>query len=238
MTTHVLRHGPTDYSRRYLVNGDPAKPIHLNDDGRRALTRGWRSLPLHQVRTWMASEFPRAQQTANLLMGVPRPELITDARLKELDYGDFEGGPFLEYASWLDGHGADDRPPGSAESQSEGIRRMLTGVLAALDHSGPRVLVAHGLLVSVLLWHRGRTPDQAMPLFFPEAPYVEPIAIPDEELPEIIGTLMNDLEVGAKRCAADTGDVRIFRNGNGSPVATVDSASPSHSQDQKDLPHA
>jgi 2,3-bisphosphoglycerate-dependent phosphoglycerate mutase len=238
MTTYVLRHGPTDYSRHYLVNGDPAKPVHLNADGRRALANGWDSLPLRSVRTWVASAFPRAQQTARLAMGVPGPELITDPRLNELDYGEFEGCPFLEYAAWLDGHGADERPSGSTESQSEAIRRMLTGVLAALDHPGPRVLVAHGLLVSVLLWHRARTPDQVMPLFFHEAPYVEPVAIPDEELPELIGTLTNDLETGAQRRAADTGDGRIFRNGNGSAVATVDSASPSHSKDQKDLPHA
>ncbi|MGW4285438.1 histidine phosphatase family protein [Streptomyces sp. NPDC004673] len=238
MTTYVLRHGPTDYSRHYLVNGDPAKPIHLNEDGRRALARGWTSLPLHSVRTWLASEFPRAQETAKLLMGVPGPELIIDPRLNELDYGEFEGDPFLEYAAWLDGHSADLRPPGGTESQSEGIRRMLAGVLAALNHPGPRVLVGHGLLVSVLLWHRARTPDQAMPLFFPEAPYVEPVAIPDEELPGFIGPLMNDLETGAQRRAVDNGDGRIFRNGKGSAVATVDSASPSHSQDQKDLPHA
>lgn len=167
MTTYVLRHGPTDYSRRYLVNGDPTKPVHLSEDGRRALTKGWNSLPLHKVRTWTASEFPRVQQTAHLLMGVPAPELIIDPQLNELDYGQFEGNPFLDYAAWLDGHGADERPPGSGESQSEGIRRMLTGVLAALDHPGPRVLVAHGLLVSVLLWQRARTPGQAMPLFFP-----------------------------------------------------------------------
>ncbi|MGA5879509.1 histidine phosphatase family protein [Streptomyces cellulosae] len=238
MTTFVLRHGPTDYSRRYLVNGDPAKPIHLNEDGRRALTRGWNSLPLHSVRTWVASEFPRAQQTAKLLMGVPGPKLVIDPLLNELDYGDFEGDPFLEYAAWLDGHGAAERPPGSPESQSEGIRRMLAGVLAALDHPGPRVLVAHGLLVSVLLWHRTRAQGQAMPLFFPEAPYVEPVAISDEELPELIGALINDLEVGGEHGAADTGDGGIFRIGNGSAVATVDSASPSHSQDQKDFPHA
>lgn len=238
MTTYVLRHGPTEYSQRYLVNGDPANPIHLNEDGRPALTKGWSSLPLHRVRTWRASEFLRVQQTANLLMGVPRPTLVTEPRLNELDYGEFEGRPFLEYAAWLDEHGADERPPGSTESQSESIRRMLSGVLASLDHPGPRVVVAHGLLVSVLLWHRARTPDLAIPLFLPEAPCVEPIAIPDEELPALIGTLMKDLECRAQHHAADTGDSGIFRNGNGPAVATVDSASPSHSQDQKDLPHA
>ncbi|MEU2774023.1 histidine phosphatase family protein [Streptomyces sp. NPDC007162] len=239
MTTYILRHGPTDHSRRYLVNGDPAKPIHLNEDGRRALAKGWNSLPLHSVRTWVASEFPRAQQTANLLMGVPGPELIIAPQLNELDYGEFEGNPFLQYAGWLDGHGPDERPPGGTESQSEGIHRMLTGVLAALEHPGPRVLVAHGLLVSVLLWHRARTSGQNMPLFFPEAPYVDPVAIRDEELPGFIGTLMNDLETGGRGRATDTDDCRrIFRNGNGSAIATVDSAFPSHPQDQKDLPHA
>ncbi|MFD7815616.1 histidine phosphatase family protein [Streptomyces sp. NPDC059785] len=238
MTTYVLRHGPTDYSQRYLVNGDPTESVHLNEDGRRALAKGWSSVPLHKVMTWMASEFPRAQQTANLLMGVPGPGLITEPRLNELDYGAFEGGPFLEYAAWLDEHGAGERPPGSAESQTEGIHRMLTGILAALQYPGPRVLVTHGLLVSVLLWHSARTPDQPMPLFFPEAPYVEPVAISDEELPERIRTLMNDLKAGAERRAADATDGRIFRNGDGLAVATVDLASPSHSQDQKDLPHA
>ncbi|MFD7511622.1 histidine phosphatase family protein [Streptomyces sp. NPDC059853] len=238
MTTYVLRHGPTDYSRHYLVNGDPIKPVHLNEDGRRSLGRGWNSLPLHSVETWVASAFPRAQQTANLPMGVPGPELIIDPRLNELDYGDFEGGPFLEYAAWLDEHGASERPPGSTESQIEGVRRMLTSVLAALEHPGPRVLVAHGLLVSVLLWHSTRTPDQPMPLFFPEAPYVEPVAISDEELPERVRTLMKDLRAGAERGAADTSDGRLFRNGDGLAVATVDPASPYHSQVQKDLPHA
>jgi probable phosphoglycerate mutase len=238
MTTYVLRHGPTEYSRRYLVNGDPAEPVHLSEDGRRAVAKGWNSVPLHSVRTWTASAFPRAQQTANLLMGVPGPELIIDPHLNELDYGVFEGKPFLEYAAWLDGHGANERPPGGSESQSEGIHRMLTGVLAALDHPGPRVLVAHGLLISVLLWHRARTPGQAMPLFFPEAPYVEPVAISAEELPAFIGTLMNDLETGTQRRAADTAtsDGRKFRISEGSAVATVDSVS--HSPDQKDLPHA
>jgi probable phosphoglycerate mutase len=238
MTTYVLRHGPTDYSRRYLVNGDPDKPIHLSEDGRLTLTKGWNSLPLHSVSTWMASEFPRAQQSASLLMGVPGPGLIVDPRLNELDYGEFEGNPFLEYAAWLDVHGADELPPGGSESQSEGIHRMLTGVLAAQEHPGPRVLVAHGLLVSVLLWHRARARGETMPLFFPEAPYVEPVAISDEELPEFIGTLMNDLGTGARCHAADSRGGRVFRNGNGSVIATVDSASPSHSQDQKDLPHA
>ncbi|MFI6473981.1 histidine phosphatase family protein [Streptomyces sp. NPDC050516] len=238
MTTYILRHGQTDYSKRYLVNGNPAKPVHLNEEGRNSLSGVWRILPLHSVATWLTSEFPRARQTASLLMGVPSPALVIDARLNELDYGDFEGKPFLEYAAWLDGNGSSRRPPGATESQREGIRRMLTGVLAALEHPGPRVLVGHGLLVSVLLWYRNHTGDEAMPLFFPEAPCLGPVAIHDDELPILITALLDDLDSGILREATGGGDASILRIGEGPAVATVDPVSPSHSPDQKDFPHA
>ncbi|MHB9759910.1 histidine phosphatase family protein [Streptomyces sp. BYX5S] len=236
MTTYVLRHGQTDYSRRYLVNGDPSKPVHLTDEGRQSLNRGWSTLPLHTVSTWLTSEFPRAQQTASLLMGVPLEELVVDPRLNELDYGEFEGRPFLDYAAWLDDAGPDERPAGATESQRDGIRRMLTGLLDVLKHPGPRVLVGHGLLASVLLWHQIRSPTEVMPLFFPEAPYVEPIAIPDDELPDWVTTLLSDLATDVPGGRAERGGADIFRIGEGSAVATVDSVS--HPPDQKDLPHA
>ncbi|MFI0540446.1 histidine phosphatase family protein [Streptomyces sp. WSLK1-3] len=236
MTTYVLRHGQTNYSKRYLVNGDPSQPIHLTEEGRRSLSLGWSTLPLHAVQTWLTSEFPRAQQTASLLMGVPAAELVIDPRLNELDYGEFEGRPFLEYAVWLDGQGPNERPAGGTESQRDGIRRMLTGLLATLERPGPRVLVGHGLLASLLFWHQNRSLREAMPLFFPEAPYVEPIAIPDDELPYWVTALMSDLDRDVPGGRADRGGADIFRIGEGSAVATVDSVS--HQPDQKDLPHA
>ncbi|MFD4242611.1 histidine phosphatase family protein [Streptomyces sp. NPDC058525] len=238
MTTYVLRHGQTNYSKRYLVNGDPTKHIHLNEEGRHSLRRAWTTLPLHSVATWLTSEFPRARQTTSLLMGVPSAGLVVDPRLNELDYGEFESSPFLEYAVWLDTHGSGERPPGASESQREGIRRMLAGVLGALERPGPRVLVGHGLLVSVLLWYRDRAEGEAMPLFLPEAPYVEPVAITDDELPILITALLGDLDSGARREITGASDAAILRISEGATVANVDGVSPSHSLDKKDLPHA
>jgi probable phosphoglycerate mutase len=236
VTTYILRHGQTDYSKQYLVNGDPARAIRLSEEGVRSCRNPWFTLPLHGVRTWLASEFPRAQQTASLLMGVPASKLVVEARLNELDYGKFEGGPFLEYASWLDQHGGSQRPPGARESQREGIRRMLSGVRSVLDYPGPRVLVCHGLLVSVLLWHRDRSPSEAVPLFFPEAPCVEPLAVSDQELDEWVETLLADLDGEGPQdrdghCAAP-----ILRADGGSAVATFDRVD--HSPEEKEPPHA
>ncbi|MGC5362331.1 hypothetical protein ACPXCE_11690 [Streptomyces sp. DT24] len=76
-----------------------------------------------------------------------------------------------------------------------------------------------------------------MPLFFPEAAYIESVAIPDGELPEFIGALMNDLETGVLDRAVGSGDREVMRIGEGASVATFDPVS-HHSPDQKDLPHA
>ncbi|GHK05419.1 hypothetical protein SY2F82_72160 [Streptomyces sp. Y2F8-2] len=236
MTTYILRHGQTDYSKQYLVNGDPTCPIQLSEEGVSSCRRAWAVLPLHSVRPWLASEFPRAQQTAALLMGVPEAKLEVDAQLNELDYGEFEGGPFLKYAAWLDHHGRAQRPRRARESQREGIQRMLSGVRAALDYPGPRVLVCHGLLVSVLLWHRDRSPGEAMPLFFPEAPCVEPLAVSDEALHGWIGTLLTDLDGEEPQDRGERGGAAILRVDEGSAVATVDRVV--HPPEEKEPPHA
>ncbi|WP_327431390.1 histidine phosphatase family protein [Streptomyces sp. NBC_01236] len=209
MTTHILRHGQTEYSTKYLVNGDPSVPIQLSEEGVRSCQRAWTVLPLHSLRTWVASGFPRAQQTALLLTGVPAADLVIEDRLNELDYGEFEGGPFLGYGDWLDRHGAWHRPPGAAESQREGIRRMLLGVQACLALPGPRLLVSHGLLLSVLFWQQNRSAGEALPLFFPEAPCVQPLDVQDDVLGGWIADLLSDLDAEASQDPDDRGDAAI-----------------------------
>lgn len=236
MRTFILRHGRTDYSEQYLVNGDPSHAVRLSEEGVRSCRNARFTLPLQGARTWLVSEFPRTRQTASLLMGAHASRLVVDARLNELDYGKFEGGPFLEYASWLDRHGGTQRPPGARESQREGVRRMLYGVRAALECPGPRVLVCHGLLVSVLLWHRGRSLGEAMPLFFPEAPYVEPLTVSDEALEAWVGTLRTDLDTPEPRNRDEHGDTAISRVGGESVIATFDRVD--HSPEKKEPPHA
>ncbi|MEU6572531.1 histidine phosphatase family protein [Streptomyces sp. NPDC046805] len=194
MTTYLLRHARTSYSSRYLVNGDPRLPLPLDDEGVRTCHASRHSLQA-ETRSciWAVSTFPRTHQTAALLSDDPdlRPTVLP--HLDELDYGTFEAGPFLEYATWLQQHGPWTRPPGASESQREGIRRMLHGVRAALDLPGPRMIVAHGLLLSVLGWDLSRGPDTAMPLFFQEAPCLAPLRYSDEHLSERITSLLSEL---------------------------------------------
>ncbi|MHC0429505.1 histidine phosphatase family protein [Streptomyces sp. O3] len=237
MKTYILRHGETHNSRQYLVNGDPTRPIPLSKEGHASCGLAWHLLPLRHVATWLCSEFPRAHQTASRLMAVPEPEPVIVPQLNELDYGDFEGGPFLEYAAWLTEHGGQRRPPGARESQREGIRRMLTGLLAAAEHPGPRVIVCHGLLVSVLLWHRERTPNEEIPLFFPEAPYVQPLTFADDDLLSCVKSLLGDLDARQERGArSGTTAPGKPRKDHEADVATFDRVNHPHAQ--RELPDA
>lgn len=189
MINWILRHGQTDYSVQHLVNGDPAGGVELNSAGRQTCLLRRASSRLHDVSTWITSEFPRAQQTASLLMEPAAIDLVIDPRLNELSYGIFEGGPFLSYGAWLEHHGADKRPDGAAESQREGILRMLNGLQAVTKLPGDRVIVGHGLLVSVLKWGLSSSRDETLPLFLPEAPYVDPLMLNDDELTDLATTL-------------------------------------------------
>jgi probable phosphoglycerate mutase len=206
VTTYLLRHASTTYSTRYLVNGDPSVALPLDPEGVAACERLRDSGPLNGIRTWITSEFPRARQTARLLTNTHRAEHQSDPRLNELDYGDFEGGPFPEYAAWLGVHGPWVRPQGSGESQREGIARMLDGVQAAVMRPGPRVVVAHGLLLSVLGWATDEPPDSPMPLFFPEAACLDPLVVSDARLVRLAARLLSDLGRSEHRGGETVGD--------------------------------
>jgi 2,3-bisphosphoglycerate-dependent phosphoglycerate mutase len=105
LTTYLIRHGRTDYSARYMVNGDPTRPIQLDEEGVRACHAARSTLPVHSIRTWIASAFARTQQTAVILKDDPTTCLSINPLLNELGYGAFEGAPFLDYAAWLQHNG-------------------------------------------------------------------------------------------------------------------------------------
>lgn len=179
--SYVLRHARTQLSSRYLCSGDPVLPVPLDAEGREqchrlAVEADW----LDDIAVVITSQFTRARQTAALLIGGRAVDRRIEARLNEIDYGKFEGGPWLDYGAWLAEHGPDASPPGGHESWREAVCRLLDGLEACLSHPGPRLLVGHGLLISVATALRdGR---RLNPLGLPERPYVSPLTLTDIEV--------------------------------------------------------
>ncbi len=196
-TTHILRHGPTEYSRAYRVNGDPSVPVLLAPDGPEMCARAAGELPLDSYATCLITQLPRTGQTARLLLAGRELPLTVEPRLNELDYGDFEGGPFLAYGDWLGVHGPWAVPPGGVESQRSALLRMFTGLREALALPGPRLVVGHGLLISVLSWLRDNPRQPLRDAFFPEGRYLTPLAFTDDELAELLDFQLTTLQPAA-----------------------------------------
>ncbi|MFF4778974.1 histidine phosphatase family protein [Microtetraspora fusca] len=193
MISYVVRHGRTAYSAAYRLNGDPRIPVDLDDVGRRQCRTT--ATGIDAVASCITSAFPRARQSAKLLLGERQVPITVDARLNELHYGEFEGEPFTEYARWLKRESPWRRPPGGVESQREGVRRMLDGMRGATACRGPRLIVTHGIAVSVLQWCQANPSVPLTGMFFPEAPYVTAWAISDEELLHIADQRITEIDM-------------------------------------------
>ncbi len=223
MITYLLRHGQTPFSASYRVNGDPRLALFLDETGREQCLLARSAIPVAEIRSCVTSGFPRAFQTAKLMLERASVSVTSDWQLDELDYGAFEGRPFTEYAAWLGQHGPRARPPGATESQREGIRRMLQGLRSALVLPGPRLVVTHGLALSVITWRQQHAlaPGDVM---FPETPCATPMVCADAEMQSIIDALITDLDreadqnTGDWRCCEGTQADGLLGSAAGKPI--------------------
>jgi 2,3-bisphosphoglycerate-dependent phosphoglycerate mutase len=150
--TYVLRHASTSYSREFRVNGEPRVGVALDAGGRADCRAMGAELDwLGSIRTCVVSEFARTSETAGLILPDPPGRWLADPGLNEVDYGRFEGVSWQVYGAWLVSHGRWAVPAGARESLYDAQVRALTAVLAALALPGPRLVVTHGFLVSLLL---------------------------------------------------------------------------------------
>lgn len=195
--TYLLRHGRTSLSRSYIANGDPSRMVFLDEVGIEQCRHAADGLSAASIAICVVSEFPRTQQTASLIVAESVPRTI-DPRLNEVKYGRFENGPWTAYGTWLRNRGPDAAPPGG-ESQRAVVQRVLTGLHHCLTMPGPRLVVGHGLMISMILqlMRNGSPYDHDLP----EGPYVHPLPLADNQLRELIA-------VGMTRAGRHLGDVR------------------------------
>ena len=162
-----LRHGPTDWNAEGRVQGQTDVP--LSDAGRKSV-QGWRLPPFAADWEWYTSPLRRAVETA-MLLGADPVRLHLDDRLKEIDWGDWEGALLKELRAEqgetmrrIEARGLDMAPP-NGESPRQLTKRLAEWLLEAAVRRRDICAVCHaGVLRGAYTLATGWDMRRAAPL--------------------------------------------------------------------------
>ena len=153
-----VRHGQTDANRDGVLLGRLDPP--LNDAGREQAAVVAARVALLQPARVVTSPLVRAVETAEIVAVACGLDVTVDARLIEVDYGEYDGLPLAELPSdlvWKWRNDADFAPPGGESLASVG-KRMGEYTSEVLDSlaEGPMVAVSHvSPIKAAVLWALG-----------------------------------------------------------------------------------
>lgn len=138
MLIYLVRHGESEANVGGFINDDPGKAVSLTDKGRSqaaAAAESLRAIPFSHA---YASEFPRARQTAEIILTRRSLALTIDARLNERRSG-LDGQPVEAFNGLVRADPARIRPV-RGESFLEQVER-LRGFLDDIARRHPDAVV-------------------------------------------------------------------------------------------------
>ncbi len=153
----LIRHGETDFNRERRLQG--VMEIPLNERGRDQAASVARYLQGLSIDALYTSPILRAQETAEIignLIGLP-PR--SDERLREIEFGIFEGLTFAEverrfpaaHRNWTTGYLAYRAPQGESRRDVQRRMRAAWDDLTAKSSHKSIALVTHGSAIAIFL---------------------------------------------------------------------------------------
>ena len=136
----LVRHAHSQLNLENRVNGDPARPVPLTDEGReeaRLLGIQLASLPLDAC---VHTRFARTRETAELALAGRDVPFELEPLLDDIDVGELEGSTLDDYRAWKRAHTRDDPFPGG-ESLNAAARRYADAYRRLLERPWRCVLV-------------------------------------------------------------------------------------------------
>jgi broad specificity phosphatase PhoE len=176
----LTRHAHSTLNVEGRVNGDPAVPVPLTDDGReqaRMLGLQLANVPLELC---VHTRFTRTRETAKLALGARAVPVVEEPLLDDIDIGDLEGNTIADYRAWKAKHARGDRFPGG-ESLDEAARRYATAFRRLLERPEQAILVVcHEIPVRYALNAAGGSDDLDGPAH--QIPNAAPFLFDDQSL--------------------------------------------------------
>jgi probable phosphoglycerate mutase len=160
VSTLFVRHGTTEWNEAGRIQG--WAPVGLSDRGRAEAARVAEALPERRdVDAVVASDLARTVETAEPVAEAVGVDLETDPRLRERDFGVFQGlssdgffERFPEFDLLESGREAAERAPEGGESWTAVRDRVLDAAADLRDREGTAVAVTHVNPIRLVLGER------------------------------------------------------------------------------------
>ncbi len=135
-----VRHGQSELNATQHINGDPAVPVALTEQGREEAAALGLQLSGIALDLCVHTRFGRTRETAAIALAGRDVPLAVEPRLDDIDIGELEGRTIADYRAWKHAHTRADAFPGG-ESLDAAALRYADAFEALLGRSEQRILV-------------------------------------------------------------------------------------------------
>jgi broad specificity phosphatase PhoE len=136
----LSRHGQSTLNIENRVNGDPAVPVTLTEDGRAAAERLGAEVAGLPLDLCVHTRFGRTRETAEVALRGRDVPIEVEPLFDDIDIGDLEGCSLDNYRAWKRAHARGDRFPGG-ESLDDAARRYACALRGLVERPARCVLV-------------------------------------------------------------------------------------------------
>jgi len=144
----LVRHAESEKNALHIMSHDHTKPYHLTARGKEQAAIARDALKDITFTRAIASRYPRAQETARIILGARDIPLEVDARIDEIDNGDLEGESLDTYRARISDRTMQAPPGGETWAQLKA--RMSAFLRDVRQQEGNILVVSHGHPLSVL----------------------------------------------------------------------------------------
>jgi broad specificity phosphatase PhoE len=136
----LSRHAHSTLNAEGRVNGDPAVPAAITEEGRTEAERAGHQLAPLGLELCVHTRFQRTRETADAMLAGRSVPRLEQPLLDDIDIGELEGASIEDYRTWKHGHRRDEPFPGG-ESLDAAARRYARAFVALLDRPEQVILV-------------------------------------------------------------------------------------------------
>jgi broad specificity phosphatase PhoE len=118
----LARHAHSQLNLERRINGDPAVPVHITEDGKEQARTLGLELANVPIDVCLHTRFGRTLETAALALAGRDVPIEVEPLFDDIDIGDLEGQTIDEYHAWKAVHTRADRFPGGESLDEAALR--------------------------------------------------------------------------------------------------------------------